>query len=130
MHIFTCVFDDHAPIKNLSKKEKSLIDKPWINNYLLHLMLVRDTCFIKYCRAKKATEKSKTYVEYKILRNEAKFKTKQAINIYYEYLFEQNKTGVSKTWQVILCIGNVEKKVNALLAPQEITASYFSIQQR
>ena len=28
LHILTCVFDDYAPIKKLSKKEKSLIDKP------------------------------------------------------------------------------------------------------
>ena len=28
LHNLTCVFDDYAPIKKLSKKEKSLIDKP------------------------------------------------------------------------------------------------------
>ena len=30
LHILTCVFDHHAPIKKLSKKEKSPIDKPRI----------------------------------------------------------------------------------------------------
>ena len=53
LHILTCVFDDHAPIKKLPKKEKSLIEKPWIDNYLRHLMRVRDPYSIKYCRAKK-----------------------------------------------------------------------------
>ena len=62
----TCVFDDQAPIKKWSKKEKSLIDKPWIDNYLLHLMRVRDACFIKYCRAKKATEKLKNHAQYNV----------------------------------------------------------------
>ena len=57
LHIVICVFGDHAPIKKFSKKEKSLIDKPWIDNYLRHLMRVRDACFMKYCRAKKATER-------------------------------------------------------------------------
>ena len=44
LHILTCVFDDHVLIKKLSKKEKSLIDKPWINNRLRNLIRVRDAC--------------------------------------------------------------------------------------
>ena len=78
LHILTCVFDNHAPIKKLLKKEKFLIDKPWIDNYLQHLMCVRDACFVEYCRAKKTTEKIKIHAEYKVLRNEIKMKTKQA----------------------------------------------------
>ena len=73
-------FGDHAPIKKLSKK-KSLIDEPWIDNYLRHLMRVRDACFIKYCRAKKATQKLEIHVEYKVLRDEIKMNTKQAKKI-------------------------------------------------
>ena len=34
LNILNSVFDDHAPIKKLSKKEKSLTEKPWIDNYL------------------------------------------------------------------------------------------------
>ena len=74
-------FGDHAPIKKLSKKEKSLIDEPWIDNYLRHLMRVRDACFIKYCRAKKATQRLEIHVEYKVLRDEIKMNTKQAKKI-------------------------------------------------
>ena len=33
-------------------------------------MRVRDACFIKYCRAKKATEKLKNHAQYNVLRNE------------------------------------------------------------
>ena len=32
LHILTCVFDDHTSMKKLSKKAKSLIDTPWIDN--------------------------------------------------------------------------------------------------
>ena len=70
-------FSDHAARKKLSKKEKSLIDKPWIDFYLRHLMRVRDTSFKKYCRA----EKSNIHAEYKVLRNEVKLETKQAKKI-------------------------------------------------
>ena len=33
---------------------------------------------MKYCRAKKATEKLKIYAQHKILKNEVKMKSKQA----------------------------------------------------
>ena len=60
LHILTCVFDDHGPIKKLSNyHHKTITDKPRNDNHLRHLMRVRDVCFIKYCRAKKATEKLK-----------------------------------------------------------------------
>ena len=41
-------------------------------------MRFRDACFIKYCRAKKTTEKLKFHAEYKVLRTEVKMKTKEA----------------------------------------------------
>ena len=44
-------------------------------------MHVRDAGFLKYCRAKKATEKLKVHAKYKVLRNEVKMKTKQAKKI-------------------------------------------------
>ena len=44
-------------------------------------MHVRDAGFLKYCRAKKATEKLKVHAEYKVLRNEVKMKTKQTKKI-------------------------------------------------
>ena len=59
LHILTYIFDDHALIKKLLKKDKFPIDKPWICNYLRQLMSVRDACFIKYCRAKKSNRKIK-----------------------------------------------------------------------
>ena len=110
LHICICVFDDHAPpIKKISKKEKSHFDKPWIDNYLRHLMCIRDACFIKYYRARKAIEKLKIHTEYKTLRNEVKMKTKQAKKNCQD-LFEKNKTDLLKTWEVIRSIVKVGRK--------------------
>ena len=50
--ILACVLDDNAPIKKFSKKEKSLIDKPWIDNYLWYLMRVRDTFLLNTAELK------------------------------------------------------------------------------
>ena len=52
-------------------------------------MRVRHACFIKYCRAKKVTEKLKIHAEHKVLKNEFKMKTKQAKKKYYQELFEK-----------------------------------------
>ena len=41
LNILSCVFDDHAPIKKLLKKEKSLTDKPWTDKYLRHLKSIK-----------------------------------------------------------------------------------------
>ena len=114
LNILTCILDDHAPIKKLSKKEKSLIYKPWIDNYLRQLMRVRDACFIKHCRVKKATEKLKIQAEHKILRNEVKMnklnKTKQAKQNYYQDLFEKNKTSIKNLGSYSLHCQCGEKK--------------------
>ena len=44
-------------------------------------------------------------------------KTKQAKKNYYQELFEKNKTDLSKTWEAIPSIVDVERKVNLLHAP-------------
>ena len=52
-------------------------------------MRVRDDCFVKYCRAKK--EKLKIYMEYKVLRNEVKMKTKQDKKTFPGFIPKKNK---------------------------------------
>ena len=83
----------------------------------LMTMHVRDAGFLKYCRAKKATEKLKVHAEYKVLRNEVKMKTKQAKKILPADLFEKNKTDLSKTWKPFTLLLKWDKKVNVLHAP-------------
>ena len=78
-------------------------------------MRFRDACFIKYCRAKKTTEKLKFHAEYKVLRTEVKMKTKEAKKNYQD-LFEKNKTDLSKNWQLFALLSKLEEKVNTLHA--------------
>ena len=52
-------------------------------------MRVRDDCFVKYCRAKK--EKLKIYMEYKVLRNEVKMKTKQDKKTFPVFITKKKK---------------------------------------
>ena len=114
LHILTCVFDDHAPIKKSSKKEKPIIDKPWIDNNLRHLMRVRDACFVKYCRARKAAEKLKIHAEYKVLRNEVKMKTKQSKKNITRIYLKKIKQTYQKLGKPFALLSKWEEKVNVL----------------
>ena len=51
-------------------QEKFFIGKPWIDNQFGHLMLFSDACYLKECRAEKATEKLKIHAKHNILRSE------------------------------------------------------------
>ena len=105
-------FSDHAARKKLSKKEKSLIDKPWIDFYLRHLMRVRDTSFKKYCRA----EKSNIHAEYKVLRNEVKLETKQAKKIITRIYSKNLKQIYQRLRKPFAILSMWEEKVNVFHA--------------
>ena len=83
-----------------------------------HLMRVRDACFIKYYRAKKATEKLKILAENKIWRNEVKMKTKQTkkiISKIYSNIIKHIYQIFGKLFALVSSIR--EEKVNLLHAP-------------
>ena len=91
---------------------------PRIDNYLRHLMRVRDACFIKYYRTKKATEKLKILAEDKIWRNEVKMKTKQTkkiISKIYSNIIKHIYQIFGKLFALVSSIS--EEKVNLLHAP-------------
>ena len=73
-------------------------------------MRVRDACFIKYCRAKKATEKLKNLAQFKVLRNEVNWKLNK-LKKYYQDLFEKkNRIDLSKPWEAIRSIVKMGRK--------------------
>ena len=58
------LLDEHAPVKQLTKKENSLKLKPWISPEIIHDMRKRDSLFRKYCQAKNETVKLQKFNEY------------------------------------------------------------------
>ena len=51
------IVDRHAPLTKVTKKERTLQSKPWINKEIKHLMWKRDKLFRKYCACKNETQK-------------------------------------------------------------------------
>ena len=43
------IVDHHVPLTKVTKKERTLQSKPWINKEIKHLMQKRDKLFLKYC---------------------------------------------------------------------------------
>ena len=60
------LLDEHAPLRTLTKKEKSLKLKPWINNEIKKQMSLRDKLFRKFRNARDNDSKKVKYNEYKI----------------------------------------------------------------
>ena len=52
------IVDRHAPLTKVTKKERTLQSKPWINKEIKHLMWKRDKLFRKYCACKNETQKN------------------------------------------------------------------------
>ena len=74
----TEIVDHHAPLAKVTKKERTLQSKPWINNEIKHLMWKRDKLFQKYCSCKNETQKKIIHDEFKKLRNDVTFSIRKS----------------------------------------------------
>ena len=99
---FTCLYNNCFNIitKNLDKKD---IDKPWINDFLLKRMKIRDKL---YKLSLKNHVPRKVYTDF---RNSLNKQITVAKEKYYEKEFNNNEKNVKKTWSLI---NNVLKPKN------------------
>ena len=51
------IVNSHAPLTIVTKKDRTLQSKPWINIEIKHLMWKRHKLFRKYCACKDETQK-------------------------------------------------------------------------
>ena len=58
------IVDRHGPLTRVTKKERTLPSKPWINKQIKHLMWKRDELFRKYCACKHETQKKLIHEEF------------------------------------------------------------------
>ena len=82
---------------------------------------------MKYCRAKKATEKLKILAEYKISKNEIKMKTRQAKKYITRIYSKKIKQIYQKLGKLFALLSMWEEKLNLIHASENIMALYFSI---
>ena len=73
----------HAPIKEISRKELKLIEKPWINSKIRKMMRIRDKILLKL--KKKPTDDNLNL--YKKIRNRVSNELKESKSRYFHNFF-------------------------------------------
>ena len=84
------IVDRHAPLTKVTKKERTLQSKPWINKEIKHLMWKRGKFFRKYCKKlKNETQKKLIHDKFKKLRNSVTFSVRKSKNEYFKLFFDK-----------------------------------------
>ena len=97
----TEILDHHTPLIEITKKERTLHLKPWINKVIQYLMWKRDKLFRKYCTCKDLIQKNIIHNECKRLRNIVTYETRKSKKDYFKNYFEKNKNDTSLIWKGI-----------------------------
>ena len=97
----TEILDHHAPLIKITKKERTLHLKPWINKEIQYLMWKRDKLFRKYWACKDLIQKNIIHNEFKRLRNIVTYETRKSKKDYFKNYFEKNKNDTSLIWKGI-----------------------------
>ena len=104
----------HAPIKRLSRKEKKLKDKPWINKRILKLIRIRDRILQKQ-RKQQNPDNLNLYKEF---RNRASNELKESKAQYFHNYFSTNSQNMKKLWSGIKTIishkSSISSSINKL----------------
>ena len=107
------LLDQMAPLKRLTKKEKGLIERPWITSGILASMHSRDMLYSDFLREKDSVIKQSKYDLYKTKRNMVTLLIRVSKKDHYTKYFTENNTNLKKTWEGIRGLINVSKKSNS-----------------
>lgn len=101
-----------APIKRLTKKERGLIERPWITFGILNSIKSRDNLHNDFLKEKDPIIKASKFETYKLKRNLLITLTRQSKKDYYSKFFLENQSNLKKTWEGIRKLININKKIN------------------
>ena len=104
------VLDKHAPIKELSKREKKIEENPWITAGLLKSISKKRTLFKKFKQDKFKNKESSTYQQYKIYTDTINKLKKICKRDYYKTYFTENCHNSKKVWSGINTLLNRHRK--------------------
>ena len=82
--------NEHAPLKNISRKKAKQLAKPWISRGIRKSIKIKNALCISG-----DTEKCKLY------RNKLLSLTRLSKKLYYHTYFEENLNNMKKTWEGI-----------------------------
>ena len=117
---FNKVLDKHAPMRELSKKEKKIKEKPWITTGLLKSISKKRMLFKKFKQDKFKNKESSTYQQYKTYNDCINKLKKICKKDYYQKYFTDNCKNSKKVWSGINTLLNRHrKKQNTIYLEEE-----------
>ena len=107
---FLNALDKHQPMRELSKKEKKILTKPWLTTGLLKSISKKRTLFKKFKNDKLKGKATKTYKQYKLYTDQINKLKRICMQDYYQNYFTQNFRNSKEVWLGINTLLNRQKK--------------------
>ena len=96
-NIINNAFVKNCPVKVISKTEKNIPMKPWINQTLLNCCKKKNTLYRKYLKCKSA----QALQRYKLYKNNLTSLLRKAEKVYYSNKLQQYKGDMKETWRIL-----------------------------
>ena len=102
--------DIHQPMRDLSKKEKKLLEKPWLTQGLLKSISTKRKLFKQFKNDKFKDKKSNVYQKYKTHNDLVNKLKKVSMKMHYQNYFKNHFANSRKAWQGINTLLNRHRK--------------------
>ena len=102
--------NSHQPMRNLSKKEKKLLDKPWLTSGLLKAISKKRSLFKQFKNEKQKDKQGETYKLYKAYTGHINKLKRICMRDHYQKFFSDNFRNSKQIWIGINTLLNRHKK--------------------
>ena len=107
---YLAALDKHQPFRELSKKEKKMLDKPWMTNGLLKSISKKRALFKQFKNDKFKDKNSDVYQQYKTYTDWINKLKRICMKDHYQKFFSQNFKNSRQIWIGINTLLNRHKK--------------------
>ena len=106
LNSFAKIVDEHAPLRNATRKEKKLKLKPWLSSGILKSIKAKN----KMYKQLQTNFDTKRFNDYKTFRNSLHRLIIKAKQNHYKSFFVKNKNNAQKIWKGINELTNLKQK--------------------
>ena len=110
MNKINTLLDQYMPLRKLTSKEYKRRFKPWINDFILNKIQLKNSTLNKLAKSKDPIIKQELIQSIKTMKNEITALTRRSKKEYYNNYFSTNKNNLQKIWKGIKEIINIKSK--------------------
>ena len=108
-NVMSTIIDKHIPVKQLSKRERKFLSKPWITSALRKSIYVKNNLYKKFIK----TRSTYIHSKFKLYRNKLNHLLKIAKKEYYNNYFFDNINDCKRIWNGVKQIVNYKLPTSA-----------------